>query len=49
MLSLLEGMFKVSPISLNARLQPFSKPQHCLVDGILGQIIPYDLQDSLQL
>ena len=41
-------MFKVSPISLHTSPQPFSKHQECLIDGVLWQTVPYDLQHNLE-
>jgi len=42
-------VFKVSAPSLHTSSKSFYKAQYGLVDGVLLQIIPYCLQDFLQL
>ena len=47
--SLFQNVFKVSAPSFLTSSKPFYKAQYGLVDGVLWQIIPYCLQDFLQL
>ena len=47
--SLFEDVFKVSAPSFHTSSKSFDKAQYGLVDGVLWQIIPYCLQDFLQL
>ena len=42
-------MFKVSAPRFHVSSKSFYKAQYGLVDGVLWQIIPYCLQDFLQL
>jgi len=47
--SLFEDMFKVSTPSFHTSLKSYEKAQYGLVDKVQRQIIPYCLQDFLQL
>ena len=47
--SLFQDVFKVSAPSFYTSSKSFYKAQYGLVDGVLWQIIPYCLQDFLQL
>ena len=47
--SLFQDVFKVSAPSFHTSSKSFYKAQYGLVDGVLWQIIPYCLQDFLQL
>jgi len=47
--SLFQDVFKVFTPSFHASSKSFYKAQYGLVDGVLWQIIPYCLQDFLQL
>ena len=47
--SLFEDVFKVSALSFHTSSKSLDKAQYGLVDGVLWQIIPYCLQDFLQL
>jgi len=47
--SLFEDLFKVSAPSFHTSSKSFDKALYGLVDGVLWQIIPYCLQDFLQL
>jgi len=47
--SLFQEVFKVSASSFHISSKSFYKAQYGLVDGVLWQIIPYCLQDFLQL
>jgi len=47
--SLFHDVFKVSAPSFHTSLKSFDKAQYGLVDRVLWQIIPYCLQDFLQL
>jgi len=47
--SLFENVFKVSAPSFHTSSKNFDNAQYGLVDGVLWQIIPYCLQDFLQL
>jgi len=47
--SLFQDVFKVSAPSFHTCSKSYYKAQYGLVDGVLWQIIPYCLQDFLQL
>ena len=42
--NLSEDVFKMPSISLHTCSQPFSNPQNCFINGVLGETVPYFLQ-----
>ena len=39
--NLSEAEFEVPSVSLHTCLQPFSDPQNCFINGVLGETVPY--------
>ena len=46
--NLSEAEFEVPSVSLHTCLQPFSNPQNCFINGVLGETVPYLLQDIFE-
>ena len=46
--NLSEDVFKVPSISLHTCSQPFSNPQNCSINGVLGETVPYFLQHNFE-